>query len=260
MQAALAQLQSALAVATGLQAVAERATAELAEVKSQQAQLESAFKDLQKAVLLLSAPEGIGAVTAKSIQLASGEHLSATTGGNADFSVGKSYTVAAGQAVSLFAQRRGIRALAANGPVDLQAQGGAMQLFAEHEMKITSADGRILATAGKAVTITAGGAYIKLEGGNIELGCPGDLKFRSASFSSTGPSSLQQQFSSKKILDDFHVTCHDAHGEPISGETFTVLTGGGSSEQIATSGDGTASLRQILFDHFSAKSPQRLGD
>ena len=260
MQEALTQLQSALAEASALRSAAEQATAELAEVKAQQAQLENAFKDLQKAVLLLSAPEGIGVVTPKSIQLASGEYLSVVAGNNADFSIGANLTVAAGQTVSLFAQSNGIKALAANGKVDVQAQAGDMQLFAEHDMKITSADGQITVAAGKSVTIAAGGAYIKLEGGSIELGCPGDLKFRSASFSSTGPSSLQAQFCLQKKLDDFHVTYLDAHAEPIAGEALTAVKADGSPHQLATSGDGTASLRQVMFDHFATKLARRIGD
>ena len=88
MQAAMAQLQSALAETAALRADAQRANAELAQIKAHQAQLENAFKDVQKAVILLSAPDGIGAVTPKSIQLAGGEHVGVAAGANADLSVG----------------------------------------------------------------------------------------------------------------------------------------------------------------------------
>jgi len=43
-------------------------------------------------------------------------------------------------------------------------------MFAEQDLKVTSADGNLTVTAGKSITISDGaGAYIKLQGGNIEL-------------------------------------------------------------------------------------------
>ncbi|SAK53034.1 Rhs element Vgr protein [Caballeronia hypogeia] len=66
MTAALESMRSALAESQALLQAAQRANAGLAQVRDQQAQLENAFKDLQKQVILLSAPDGIGAVTPKS--------------------------------------------------------------------------------------------------------------------------------------------------------------------------------------------------
>ena len=48
----------------------------------------------------------------------------------------------------------------------------------------------ILVAAEKHVTLTSGGAYIKLSGGNIEIVCPGKLEFKSASRAFTGPGSM----------------------------------------------------------------------
>lgn len=190
MQAALAQLQSALAQASALREVARHATAELAEVKAQQAQMESAFKDLQRAVLLLSAPEGIGAVTPKSIHLASGEHLAAITGKNADFSVGGSFTVAAAQTASIFAQQNGIKALAAHGAIDVQAQNGTMNLVSHDGLSITSANGRVVITAKEEILFVCGGSYLRIRDVGIEDGTRGDRIIRSASYQKTDPQSL----------------------------------------------------------------------
>jgi len=187
MRAALNQLRAALAAADAMRAVAQRATAELAEVKAQQTQLETAFKDLQKAVLLLSAPDGIGAVTPKSIQLSGGENLAVTAGANADFSVGRSFTVASGRAVSLFANQNGIKALAANGKVDVQAQHGEMSLVSHDGMSIASANGRVTITAKEEILLVCGGSYLRITPSGIEDGTRGDRTIYSASYQKLGP-------------------------------------------------------------------------
>ncbi|WP_250504804.1 DUF2345 domain-containing protein, partial [Caballeronia sp. AZ7_KS35] len=64
------------------------------------------------------------------MQLAAGGHLFTSTGGNADAAIGGNYTVAAGNAVSLFANTQGVKVTAAEGKIDVQAQGDALNLAA----------------------------------------------------------------------------------------------------------------------------------
>ncbi|QYD72560.1 type VI secretion system tip protein VgrG [Paraburkholderia edwinii] len=259
MPAAVAQLEAAQADVASLRQQAQKAHAELAQLKAQQDQLENAFRDLKKAVILFSAPEGIGMVTPKTIQMAGGEHLAFTAAGNADLNAGDSVTVAAGESVSLCAMNRGIKALAVNGSVDIEAQSGSMQLFAEKDLKVTSADGNLNISARKSIVISdSAGAYIKMEGGNIEIGCPGTITVRSAGLMCQGPSSLQEQFRSGKQLDDLHVGYLDADGQPIRAEVLNLLKGDGNIEKLTTDADGRASLTSIVFDHFKARMPQRM--
>lgn len=44
--------------------------------------------------------------------------------------------------------------------------------------------------ADKHITLTSGGGYIKIADGNIEFVCPGNLLFKSASRSFTGPGTM----------------------------------------------------------------------
>ncbi|WP_126285851.1 type VI secretion system Vgr family protein [Burkholderia stagnalis] len=190
MRGAIQQLHAALDEVNSLRTAAHAAQAELADVRAQQIQLETAFKDLQKTVILLSAPEGIAAVTQKSIQLSGGEHLAVTAGANADFSVGHSFTVASGEAVSLFANRRGIKALAANGKVDVQAQHGEMNLISHDGMSISSANGRVTITAKEEILFVCGGSYFRIMPSGIEDGTQGDRTIHSASYAKLGPQSV----------------------------------------------------------------------
>ncbi|VVE56310.1 Actin cross-linking toxin VgrG1 [Pandoraea terrae] len=248
MPAALMQMQSALAEASALRSMAEQAKAELAEVKAQQAQLESAFKDLQKAVILLSAPEGIGAVTPKSIHLLSGEHLAATTGKSADFSVGDSFTVAAAKAASIFAQQSGIKALAANGNVDVQAQSGAMNLTALDGMNITSANGKVVISAKEEILFVCGGSYFRIRDIGIEDGTRGDRVIRSASFQKTGPQTLSAALpvlpNSKGAYDQAFVVRWTGTTIPAANVKYQLFSEGKLISEGVTGENGETALGQ----------------
>lgn len=107
-----------------------RAKAVVADCEAQQSLLETQIKDLQQAVLLASAPHGVALTSGEHMQIAASGHLFTTTGGNADAAIGGNYTVAAANAVSLFANTQGIKAVAADGAIDVQAQGDALKLAA----------------------------------------------------------------------------------------------------------------------------------
>lgn len=190
MEAAIRQLEASQAEVASLREQAQQATAELSELKAQQQQLESAFRDLKQAVILLSAPKGIGLVTPESIQLGGGEHIAATSGGNTDFSTGHSFTVASGRSVSLFALQNGIKALAANGKVDVQAQQGEISLVSHDGMSISSVNGRVTVTAKEEILFVCGGSYLRITPSGIEDGTQGDRTIHSASYAKLGPQSV----------------------------------------------------------------------
>ena len=106
---ALAQLREAQSLVEALCSATEVAKAELADLQTQKVMMSEALEELKKSAMLLSAPEGIAQVTPKSLQLSAGENIISTSGKNSDFSVLKKFTVAAGETVSLFAQKLGIK-------------------------------------------------------------------------------------------------------------------------------------------------------
>lgn len=193
MQAALDQLQEAQNLTRSLRDAATLAHAELADLQTQTVFMQSHLKELKQAAILLSAPGGIASVTPDSIQTSAGKNLIFTAGGQTDFGILKSLTIAAGDAISLMANKLGIKLYAAKGKVDIQAQTGDMSLASRQAMTITSTESEVIIAAKQKLTLMCGGAYIKLEGGAVEIGGPGDLKFKTASFGYTGPSNLQHK-------------------------------------------------------------------
>ncbi|MBB3321058.1 type VI secretion system Vgr family protein [Atlantibacter sp. RC6] len=205
MNAAVAQLQAALQLVTALAQSANTSGAMESDVGSQQ-QLGNVLAQLKGAGLLASAPAGIGLVTPKNIQLSAGHTLTATAGENVDMSIMKKFTLAAGEAISLFAQRMGMTIFAARGKVDIQAQTDAMRIQSDKIMNINSVNGEIVLNAAKGITLTSkGGAYIKIKDGSVEIGAPGKIELKSTNILWGGSASLEQALSPMTVSDpEFH--------------------------------------------------------
>lgn len=207
MGAALAQLQEALQLVTSLAQSAQVSGALDADISSQQ-ELGSAVEQLRDAGLLASAPAGIAMVTPRNIQLSAGHTMTATAGENLDISIFRRLTVAAGEAISLFAQKMGVKIFSAGGKVDIQAQTDAMRIQSDKTMNINSVSDEIILNAGKGITLTStGGAYIKIKGGSVEIGAPGKIDLKSGDILWGGSASLEKALEPASVSDpSYHNT------------------------------------------------------
>jgi len=175
MQEAMQQLSAAHAQMERLAEVVRTAQADAADTYAMNAVLQEQIKELQQAVMVLSAKYSIAVTTPESIQHSAGRNLTFTAGDNADVGVMRKFTVAAGEAISLFAHQLGIKVFATQGKVEMQAQGDAMALSALKDVTITSTNGKLILTAKDEVWIGADGSYIKINGNRIESATPGDI-------------------------------------------------------------------------------------
>ncbi|WP_231889187.1 DUF2345 domain-containing protein, partial [Mangrovibacter phragmitis] len=190
MDAAISQLEQALTLARSMQVAAKGAKAQPSESDSQMS-LNSALRYLRLPGLLAHAPAGIGILSPQAVRLASGgESIALMSGKNTDISAGQSFTVAAGETVSLFSQSAGMKLYAGAGPLDIQAQSGAVGVSARQDVTISSSQGCVNINASQSLVLNCGGAYIKLSGGNIELGCPGNILLKATNVNQTGPATL----------------------------------------------------------------------
>ena len=193
MQAALRELHKAQHLTETLRSAAETAKAELADLQTQKTLLSDALTELKQSALLFSAPAGIAQATAKSLQLSAGENLTGTSGKNTDFSVLKAFTVAAGEVISLFAQKMGVKLFAAKGKVEIQAQGDEMALDALKDIHISSSEGKIVISAKQEILLVgSGGAYIRIGNGEVESGASDKIIQRAAVWQKFGGQSASQ--------------------------------------------------------------------
>ncbi|KVU06630.1 type VI secretion protein Vgr [Burkholderia ubonensis] len=182
MSAARAQLDEAFSLMQDLTANAQAARAHLAELDQQRQFLEQRLSGLQRAVILASAPDGIALTSGQHLQFAARNNLAVSAGGSADIGVFKKFTVAAGEAISMFAEKLGMKLFAAKGKVEIQAQTDEMEISALKDLRISSVDGKLILAATKEVWIGAGGSYIKVTPNGIENGTPGDILEKCASW------------------------------------------------------------------------------
>lgn len=201
MGAAVAQLKNALELVTAMAQSVAVSGALNADRASQQ-KLNQAMDQLKEAGILASAPAGIALTTPKNIQLSSGHTFTATAGENVDMSILKRFTVAAGEAISLFAQKLGIKIFSARGKVDIQAQTDEIRVQSDKDMQLNSINGEIVLNAAKGITLTStGGAYIKIKNGSVEIGAPGKIDLKSLNILWGGTSSLENALEPMSIED-----------------------------------------------------------
>ncbi len=176
------QLEDALRLVSSLKEAAEIAKAELADLAAQQKLLSQSIDEMKQAAMVLSSPMGIALTSPKTVQLSSNENITMSAQRQTDISVGKKITLAAGEVISLFAQRMGIKAFAAQGKVELQAQGDEMHLSSLKDMTVTSHAGKTIIAAKEELLLTCGGAFIRLKGGQIEYGSPGNQTVKASNW------------------------------------------------------------------------------
>ncbi|EHV49520.1 hypothetical protein ECDEC6B_5571 [Escherichia coli DEC6B] len=190
MDEAIRQLEQALSLARSMAKAATAANATQGDISCQQ-RLNASLTDLTAPGMLLHAPDGIGMVSARALRIASGsESVGIISGDNTDISAGQSFTVVAEGAVSLLSRNQGMQLLAAKGRVNIQAQSDDLSMSSQQNLDIQSSEGKVTVSANQELILACGGAYIKLSGGNIELGCPGQILLKSTNMQKMGPTSL----------------------------------------------------------------------
>ncbi len=190
MSAALGRLQQAGDQLEGFSSDAQAAKADPADVQAQMSLMRDQLNELKASVLLLSAPQGIALTSGKHLQLAAQNNLMINAGAEADISVVKRLFVGVGQGLSLFVRKLGIKLIANQGPVTVQAQNDTLEVMARLGLSITSTEDEIHIVAKKKITLNAGGSYITLDQNSIESGTLGDHNIKSAHFDYLGPARM----------------------------------------------------------------------
>ena len=186
MASAVDRLQQAGEQLQQLSVDAQAASAEPADVAAQIQLLREQLDELKASVLLLSAPKGIALTSGQHLQLAAQQNLMLNAGGEADLSVVKRLFIGVGQGLSLFVRKLGIKLIANQGAVQIQAQNDKLELMARHGLDITSTEDEIRITAKKKIVLNGGGSYFTLDGVGIESGTAGDHKVKAAHFDRLG--------------------------------------------------------------------------
>lgn len=142
-------------------------------------QLMADSTELKGSVLLMSAPQGISAVTPESLLLQTGKAMYLQSQGEINLTSSERFSANATQAVSLLAQQEGMRLVSGKGPLEVESHGDILSLTALKDVTVQSTQGHLQLTAKNGITLGCGGAYIRLSPqGEIEIHGPGLLSLK----------------------------------------------------------------------------------
>lgn len=257
MEAAIVQLESALSLARSLAQAARNAEVKPGDTESQLALVE-ALKGLAQPGVLLHAPAGIGVLSPKAVCLSSGgESVGIMAAHNTDISAGKDITAAAKGGVSVLAQTADLQLKAAQGKVELHAQGSNLHALAKTDIKIESVEGRIEISAPQELVFNCGGAYIRLKDGDIELGAPGNIYLKATHVQKFGSTSLNTPTSLLPAGYAGGYTLKDEAQTPMPFTRYRVTTQQGEVFNGVTDKDGlTMSVHTLLPGGLKIELPE----
>jgi len=142
-------------------------------------------------VIACAAEGGAVYATPKTHVTCAGENIDQIAQQSVQLTSGQRINLQAGHGVSMFAHAEGVSAIANHGKVLVQSQADDTQIESAKNIYMTAAGGALAGTASdEVVFVTSGGAYLKLHGENIELGCPGSFTVKAAGHNWDGPASM----------------------------------------------------------------------
>ncbi|HBU5819782.1 TPA: type VI secretion system Vgr family protein [Klebsiella pneumoniae] len=141
--------------------------------------LTTGASDLKQPTLLMSAPQGIAAVTPETTLLHSGNGLYLQSLGEVNITTAQRCSLNASQAISMLAQQEGMRLVSAKGPLQVESHGDILSLTALKDITVQSTQGHLQLTAKNGITLGCGGAYIRLTPqGEVQIHGPGVISLK----------------------------------------------------------------------------------
>jgi type VI secretion system secreted protein VgrG len=215
----------------------------------------------------LSSPAGIVATTPGDVVFAAGHTSSLTAGQTIDLVAQGSSAHAVRSGVSLFAygqggEQSGIAMHAASGKVSAQSQSGRSRLAADKAITVASVGKAVSVAAKTHLLLTAQGAGVRLDGGNITLQCPGKVDFKASVKEWAGPVSvpsleIAQKISELNVKADLEIEYVDADGNAPKYEPINLIFNGGEQKNITLDKHGKAVIKNVPLGPLVSKQPKR---
>ncbi|CUJ38256.1 Uncharacterized protein conserved in bacteria [Achromobacter xylosoxidans] len=190
--------------------------------------------------MLIDAPSSMNLATPASAVLHASENLHVTAQADGHIAARQTFASASGRSTSLFVQDGGLRAIAANAPVSLQAHTDMLEMLAGQDITITSTTDSIEILANQRITLQAAGGAIVMDGGDIVFKGPGMFSVKGASHNLIGPASdaaALPALPSSQVGDPMLVTAELVH-RPNA--LLRALNGSGQALNAAGAADAAA--------------------
>jgi type VI secretion system secreted protein VgrG len=112
------------------------------------------------------------------------------------------------------------------------------------------------------VLLTAQGAGLKIEGGNITLQAPGKVEFKAAMKEFAGPVSVPTVEVAKRIHElhmqrDLEIQYVDADGNLLTDEPISLHFANGEEKRVRLDGSGKVTIKGAPLGPLRARQPRR---
>ncbi|MFL1510907.1 type VI secretion system Vgr family protein [Acinetobacter baumannii] len=231
----------------------------LEQLKDFASQIQQQIAKFEKALLLLSSPDGIALSSSEDIHISADAQINQIAGDSINISTQKNVIAHAQNRLSLFAAQSGLKAVAAQGKVEIQAQADALDVLSKLGITISSTDDKVIISSPKEVKITGGSSQITLNGSGIFPKTGGKFQVNAGQHLFQGGASASVQSSlppppksTQGVLELFHEYAHGAFvkgaGYTVSDNLGKVVNGKLDDKGFArVSGLATGSVK-VLFD------------
>ncbi len=203
------------------------------------------------ALIAMYASGGFAFATPYSSVTYSGKHQDLVAQQNVQITAGEDFNVNAREGISLFAHGHGVKLIAHREDVDIQSHRDSIKLAAQKDVRVSASGGEVTIAADKSIMLVCGGGYIKISGGNIELGCPGTFTVKASQHAWTGPSSASremQKFSEGALEFNDRFVLVDTLGEPVANIHYEITRGDGSILRGVSNAQGQIEQQQSLMN------------
>ncbi|WP_293935894.1 type VI secretion system Vgr family protein [Iodobacter sp.] len=148
----------------------------------------------QQKIILLHGEDGVAITSPQSQTIAAGTNLDLVAQRDSNQTSGRRWIHNVGSHISLFVagvkDKVALKLIAAKGKIQLQAQSDDIEITGDKDLKITACKESIHVVAKDEILVTAGGGYIRLKGGDIEIHCPGTVTIKGATHDVSGPAQM----------------------------------------------------------------------
>ncbi|MFI8418645.1 type VI secretion system Vgr family protein [Serratia sp. NPDC078593] len=182
MSSAVNQIKQANSEMQALNDAAESAKALVSDIRTQRNLVMQNIADLQSAVMLASAPQGIAFTSGGHIQLTSTQNTMLNAGKHLDVGAMGNISVSADKELGLFVHKGGAKLIANLGDVEIHSRHNTLDMSAQQKLTISSTEDEVIISTPKTLTINGGGSYVKLSDSGIEHGSNGDLTMKVAEY------------------------------------------------------------------------------
>jgi type VI secretion system secreted protein VgrG len=212
--------------------------------------------------VLLDSSANINWATPASTVICAGKQLHWTTSSDLHYAAAYTVSSVSGIAAGLFTRTGGILAIAANGPVSLQAHTDQMELLSDAEVTVISVNDSIHVNAKEKIVLQAAQCSVTLDGGNIIFTCPGSFASKAGQHVFDKGEQSQAELphlpdTTSRISNFIALHYRDADGEPMAGVPYKIKFEGGVVIKGKLDGNGSARHENVPDKPISAEYEER---